>query len=379
MVGGGDDCRVNVWNTENYDSKIQLELKGERNPGRIHCLQFSSDNTGLVCSSDIQVVRLWNLQNRQVLKMLRGKTNNVQSTIFINEQTLATAHDDCTIKIWNLAQKSCSNILTNHTGRVGSLSIAGEILVSCSSDDSSAILWDVSAGRSLQSIEASATSRHEIRCAAISPSRQMLAVAGDDACVKVWQIRNDEIQNETKTVLKGHEGWIRAIAFSPDSQLLASGGDDQMLRIWDMSSVQWGTSVMQPKSVWKKGHIHRIRCLAFSPDGSLLASSSDDGSIKLWLVSSGECVRRFKAAEKALGICSIAFSPDGKFLASGSDDSIVRIWNVDDKRFEELPERHSMGILSVALSPSGRSLVSSSLDGEIRIWDFETKKSWLLA
>jgi len=368
LASGGDDCLINVWSTDKYDLEMQLGLEGERYPGRIHCLQFSLDSQGLLSSSDNQTVRLWNVKNRQILRTIRGYTHGAQSAIFVNDQTLVTAHDDYTVRMWNLTQGVCSKILTGHTGRVNSLSAASEILVSASSDDCSARLWDVPTGQSLQSIQAPPANIHEIRCAVISPNSEMLAVAGDDACIKIWKIENKQIQSENSPVtLKGHTGWIRAIAFNSDGKLLASGGDDQLVRIWD-------TATMQLNCVSSKGHLHRVRCVTFSPDDRTLASSSDDGSIKIWNVSTGECIRKLKTNEIAGGIRSIAFSPKGQWLVSGSEDSKVRIWNLSDGSFEELSEKHHSGVLSVAFSPDGETLASSSLDGEVKIWDITIRK-----
>src|SRR5262249_57277405 len=96
-----------------------------------------------------------------------------------------------------------------------------------------------------------------------------------------------------------HPDDVRAIAWSGDGRLLAAAGDDRVIHVWD--TAEW------KKQAILEGHRKQVVELSFSPDGPLLASSALDGTTRLWDPVSGRLL------VTAPGKCK-HFSPDGRRL-----------------------------------------------------------------
>jgi WD40 repeat protein len=156
------------------------------------------------------------------------------------------------------------------------------------------------------------------------------------------------VQAQPPTELKGHTALIYHLAFSPDGKLLASAGFDNVIKLWEWPSRREMRTL--------SGHSGPVYCVAFHPGGAILASGSLDKTIRLWNIADGKLIREIKGHTDIVD--SIAFNKDGKLLASGSSDKTIRLWNPDDGKEVKNLGPQAGTVYSVVFSPDGKWLAS---------------------
>ncbi len=188
---------------------------------------------------------------------------------------------------------------------------------------------------------------------AFSPDGRVLASAGYDSIIRLWDVSRGELLAE----LKGHTAEVHAVAFSPDGRVLASGGRPGEIRIWDLSQ---GRQV-----ALLEGHSDVVRGLAFSPSGKQLASCGVDKTVRVWDVGTGTERMRFDHDEYAI---SVVFSGDERQLLSTSMDRTARLWDLDARKELRRLLGHEEKVESGAFSSDGQLVMTAASDHTVRFW-----------
>ncbi len=133
-----------------------------------------------------------------------------------------------------------------------------------------------------------------VRQLAFSPDSQLIATAGNEPTVKLWEAAT----GRTRTTLSGHANYgnwsVASVAFSPDGRSLVSGGGNGSILLWDVAT---------GKDRAYLGHDY-LRALAYAPDGKTLAHT-DYKTVKLRNLATGQ--ERTVRGEHASFVRTLAF------------------------------------------------------------------------
>ncbi len=151
----------------------------------ISALAFSPDGTTLATAGDHEV-NLWKLPNATLTRRLRGVAERVYDIVYSPDgKWLATASGD--------------------PGRFGSVQ-----------------LWVAEASGGAKRGRDLLESNDAAFTVAFSADSKLLAAAGSDRAVRVWEVETGKL---VRTV-EDHSDWILGLAFSPDGKYLATASRD---------------------------------------------------------------------------------------------------------------------------------------------------------
>ncbi|MEG4285496.1 AAA-like domain-containing protein [Microcoleus sp. A006_D1] len=193
-----------------------------------------------------------------------------------------------------------------------------------------------------------------------SPERQILATAGIDDRVRIWNFSGNKIA-EWKALQQS----VNMVSFSPDGKFLATAGRESTVKLWNLS----GKLISKFKGI--KGSVTSI---SFSSEGKWLAAAGIDGSAAICNLS--KLPKIISSSVKLPGhnglVRSVNFSPKGEFLTTLDSQSTVRIWNLSGQQEKTLPVQ-AIGI-SFSPAPQQYRFATVTLNGKVGLWNLSEKE-----
>jgi len=260
--------------------------------------------------------------------------------------------------------------------------------------------------------------------AAFSPNGTMIATAGSDGRVRLWDAKTGRPAPRREPL--EHFSGVERVVFSPDGKMLATESESGLGRIWNLVTPTSpplilpglsgpvpllafnadGSKLLTDNGMtdldstsrkgrppfggavsvweWKTASAHRVATLQGRRDAIFALAFDEDGSILT--VNRENRFQRWKVTGEPLSLrggpefitTAAAISPDRAWVVTGGTDGSVRLWEA--KTGHALPDpgarngedsRHTSDITSVAFSPDGKLVVTSSLDRTARVWRIE--------
>ncbi|CAI0561044.1 unnamed protein product [Linum tenue] len=200
------------------------------------------------------------------------------------------------------------------------------------------------------------TRNSKVTCCHFSSDGKLLASAGHDKKVVLWNM--DTLK--TQITPEEHKLIITDIRFRPNSSQLATSSVDKSVRLWDASDPSYCLHACT-------GHSSPIMSLDFHPKKTdLFCFSDNDNEIHYWNISPFSCTRISKG-----GNAQVRFQPGMGQLLAAASDKIVSIFDVETDRQTHAFQGHDEMVNYICWDASGGLLASVS-QNLVKIWSLAT-------
>ncbi|CAM9214705.1 unnamed protein product [Choristocarpus tenellus] len=271
---------------------------------------------------------------------------------------VATGSWTSLVKLWDLQNLSMHKVLRGHSERITGMSWHPEAYSSektflgTGAADKTAKVWDCQSGECVQTLQG-----HMDRLARVDfhPSGRFLGTTSFDHTWRLWDVET----GEEILLQDGHHQKVYGISFQTDGALVATGDLNGVGQVWDLRS---------GKSLWTmEGHVKQVTCTDFSPCGYEVATGSDDHTVRVWDVRKRQSIYCLPA-HSAL-VSDVRYGKaSGEVLVTSSFDGMAKIWSTRDWSLLRTLSGHEGKVTGCGISPDERRVVTCSFDRTVKVW-----------
>eukprot|EP00828_Plagiopyla_frontata_P005821 TRINITY_DN12427_c0_g1_i1.p1 TRINITY_DN12427_c0_g1~~TRINITY_DN12427_c0_g1_i1.p1 ORF type:complete len:419 (-),score=68.62 TRINITY_DN12427_c0_g1_i1:160-1416(-) len=271
----------------------------------INSIVFVNGNKQFAVASDNFSIQIYDTENLELVKTLKGHTQKINCLTAIQNSYLASGSQDSKIIIWNISTGNQELVLSEQGNNVQCMLVLlpdKELL--SSGLDKIIKLWDINApGKKIKQFpENNQFQQGKCFCMQIGSNELYL---GSDHHINILDYPNFSFQQS----LKGHTGTVKSLVLA-NNQLI-SGAEDKKIKVWDLGS----------KSCIHTIGIHTSAiCKLISYQG-IVISIGEDGKIGV-VLSSNE----YYCVEKAHEGPVFGVDCSGGVVVTGGKDGKIKVW-----------------------------------------------------
>ncbi|HXC71386.1 MAG TPA: TIR domain-containing protein [Pyrinomonadaceae bacterium] len=217
VVSGSWDATFRLWNVESQRLVWTAPLDRF-----VESVMPMSDSSKVASASRDGVLRFWDLKAKKEIFQIHTQTDTykddwIHACLSKNEQWIVCSHGDWKIRIWDVPTRQLVGVLDGHPNAVNSIGLTrDERYILSGSCDHTVKLWDLNNYSCVGSFEGH---KHYVDQIAVSPTDSIVASAARDGCSRIWNWQ----QGALLGVIRFGQNLPTSVAFSRDGSRLVIG------------------------------------------------------------------------------------------------------------------------------------------------------------
>lgn len=224
-------------------------------------------------------------------------------------------------------------------------------LLASAGEDGDIKIWDIKSGKELRRINGSGHSIIDLR---FQDNDSLLIAADKKSNLQHWSVS----ENFKPTFLNFSQKDILALSFSADGTRFAAGGGDGEVFIGNTKSGE---------EICRIPFEGRILSVAISPDGRMVAAGNFENQIVFWNIEANKKIQQINTPGGAVRCAT--YSQDNKWVATGRRDGSIQVWDANSGSETMRFKSDCEGVLSINFSKNGKYIITGGVDAGVRFWD----------
>ncbi|HUE69438.1 MAG TPA: hypothetical protein VMP01_01005 [Pirellulaceae bacterium] len=345
--------KVAIWGSLDQQVLVQVEGSPPRAlaapGGRVTSVAVRDDGTVAAAGLETGLVRFWKVEDGSDAGTLAGHVGAVTHLAFHpREPLIATSGADGSVRIWR--QPSPPTSWAGHAQPANVLAVSPDRKLALSAGpDKSVHLWNRADGQRAAGWE---NLPQAVTAAAFSGDGASAYLGDAVGGVSLRKVTDGQIAWS----LVAHPGPIADLQLLADGMLATAGADGQV-KVWQLSAIG-------PPDRLETGSAATV-LLVPPGDGSLVVGGSD-GSVRYVALADRKEAGRTAAFAKP--VSALATSGDGSLLAAGSAGGEVALIDQAERKVTAAFQAHPGPVRAIAIHPREPQFATAGEDGSIRQW-----------
>jgi len=191
--------------------------------------------------------------------------------------------------------------------------------------------------------------------------------------IKVFAVSNQGKTIRPITTFRGHTNLVRCIKYLDGEDLLVSAGDDAGIKVWDLKGLRRFATICTEANTNMDGSI------AYIPKDKLVGVGFRSGVVRFYHLFKKNMVFEFKTGFENFYTYGLQYLPKRKLILGRVKESTITIWKYDDEKkkadhYKTIKAKGNYPDCIVANEDESQ-LLFTSRDQFLEVYDFGTDKT----